>query len=79
MAVMFPERRPAAVDSDAERRLFGEFRQTFSDGFTVFAQVAWLSKQRGTGARDERRSRFASPWSDRGALQRAPSDQVRVP
>lgn len=52
MAIMFPERLPADVESDAERRLFEEFRQTFSDDFTVFAQVAWLSKQRGKGAFD---------------------------
>ena len=52
VAIMFPERLPADVESDAERRLFEEFRQTFSDDFTVFAQVAWLSKQRGKGAFD---------------------------
>lgn len=52
MAVMFPERLPVDVESDAERRLFDEFRRTFSDDFTVFAQVAWLSKQRGRGAFD---------------------------
>ena len=52
MAVMFPERLPADIESDAERRLFDEFRQSFSDDFTVFAQVAWLSKQRGRGAFD---------------------------
>ena len=52
MAIMFPERLPENVESDAERRLFDEFRRTFSDDFTVFAGVAWLSKRRGRGAFD---------------------------
>lgn len=52
MAIMLPERLPADVESDAERRLFDEFRDTFRDDFTVFAGVAWLTKERGRGASD---------------------------
>ena len=50
MAIMFPERLPDDVESDAERRIFDQFRDSFGDDFTVFAGVAWLSKKRGGGA-----------------------------
>jgi hypothetical protein len=49
---MFPERLPGSVDSEAERRLFDQFRTEFSDDFTVFAGVSWISKRRGKGAFD---------------------------
>ncbi len=52
MAIMFPERLPSTVESEAERKLFDEFRRDFSDDFVVFSQVQWLSKRRGAAAQD---------------------------
>ncbi len=49
---MIPERLPEDVESDGGRRLFDEFRRVFSDDFSLFADVAWLSKRRGEGAFD---------------------------
>jgi len=49
---MYPERLPDGIDSDAERRLFDRFKREFSDDFTIFHSVAWLSRIRGGRARD---------------------------
>jgi hypothetical protein len=49
---MFPERLPHDVDSDAERRLFHEFKSQFGDDFVVFSRVRWLARRRGGRARD---------------------------
>jgi hypothetical protein len=52
MARMFPERLPAEVASDAERRLFETFRTEFSEDWVVFSQIRWLARQRRGQARD---------------------------
>ena len=52
MARMFPERLPAEVKSEAERRLFDIFKSEFSDDFVVFHGVRWLARRRGGGATD---------------------------
>jgi hypothetical protein len=40
------------MESDAERRLFEQFREEFSDDFLVFSQVQWLARRRTDGAED---------------------------
>jgi hypothetical protein len=52
MARMYPEKLPPGMESEAERGLFEQFRDEFSDDFTVFAQVRWLAKRRKGGASD---------------------------
>ena len=52
MARMYPEKVPPGMESDAERRLFEQFRDEFSDDFLVFSQVHWLARRRGGGATD---------------------------
>ena len=52
MARMYPEKIPPGMKSDAERRLFEQFRDEFSDEFLVFSQVHWLARRRSGGATD---------------------------
>ncbi len=52
MARMYPERLPAGVESEAERRLFETFKAEFSDDFVVFPRVRWLARKRGKGSED---------------------------
>ena len=52
MARMFPERLAKDVESEAERRLFEQFKRDFSDDFAVFHGVSWLGKRRSGGAFD---------------------------
>jgi len=52
LARMFPERLPADVESEAERRLFDIFKSDFGDDFAVFSQVRWLARRRGGAAAD---------------------------
>jgi hypothetical protein len=52
MARMYPEKFPPGMESEAERGLFEQFRDEFSDDFRVFSQVRWLAKRRKGGASD---------------------------